>query len=212
MWKSRSSESSSRNAALIATIASVATSFATLALCYAWHQQQRLRNELLEWERKRQEERTGRIRAEVKLRKALKQQQHASNNNNNNNKDEHAMKLTTIGTIVSPYTKRMGTPRQGALVPSSRGFVQFSNSLSLPKPSMGLTNTVICGLFLDFMPIPPWPHRKRQRCDHHEVEASKSVNWRPDPRIDPMHWDYLWSPWTGGNPPPDACTFRPWIW
>jgi hypothetical protein len=80
-------------------------------------------NELIEWEQKRQEERTGRIRAEVKLRKALKQQQqqnqHASNNTNGSekNEDEHAMKLTTIGTIVSPYTKRMGTPRQGALVP-----------------------------------------------------------------------------------------------
>ena len=34
------------------------------------------------------------------------------------------MLLHSIGTVVSPYTKRMGTPRQAQLVPSSRGYVQ----------------------------------------------------------------------------------------
>ena len=37
----------------------------------------------------------------------------------------HNLLLRCIGTIVSPYTKRMGTPRQGALVPSGRGFIQL---------------------------------------------------------------------------------------
>ncbi len=39
----------------------------------------------------------------------------------------YLLQLQTIGTIVSPYTKRMGTPRQGALVPSGRGYVQLTN-------------------------------------------------------------------------------------
>jgi tRNA-Thr(GGU) m(6)t(6)A37 methyltransferase TsaA len=60
------------------------------------------------------------------LRNALKTQ--ASNNAAAD--DPHAMKMSTIGTIVSPYAKRMGTPRQGALVPSSRAFIQFASSLS----------------------------------------------------------------------------------
>lgn len=64
------------------------------------------------WIREREAERVGRIRAEVKLRTASKQ----------TSKDGD-MNLKRIGKIVSPFTKRMGTPRQGALVPSSRAFV-----------------------------------------------------------------------------------------
>ena len=40
--------------------------------------------------------------------------------------DPHRMMLQCIGTVVSPYTKRMGTPRQGSLVPSSRAFVELT--------------------------------------------------------------------------------------
>lgn len=36
------------------------------------------------------------------------------------------LELKCIGTIVSPFTKRMGTPRQGALAPNARGFVQLN--------------------------------------------------------------------------------------
>ena len=100
----------------------------TAALIYRWHQGSvaALRGDL---EKKRQEERTGRIRAEVKLRNALAQQKHLTGAADNTD-DPHEMKLSTIGTIVSPYTKRMGTPRQGMLVPSSRGYIQFTSSLS----------------------------------------------------------------------------------
>jgi tRNA-Thr(GGU) m(6)t(6)A37 methyltransferase TsaA len=123
---------------VVVGLALATSSLVTAAACYFWHQRQ-LEQKSRQWEQKRQEERTGRIRAEVKLRSALlKESQNATttnNNNNNNSKnskhtDPHAMNLSTIGTIVSPYTKRMGTPRQGALVPSSRGFVQFETTLS----------------------------------------------------------------------------------
>ena len=38
--------------------------------------------------------------------------------------------MKIIGTVVSPYTKRMGTPRQSLLVPSSRGYVDFAAATS----------------------------------------------------------------------------------
>ena len=117
----------SRGAADALAAATVA-GLATAVLCFFWHE--RKRNELeAAWENKRQEERTGRIRAEVKLRSALAREKRLSPCVADNS-DPHMMKLSTIGTVVSPYTKRMGTPRQGMLVPSSRGFIQFSSTLS----------------------------------------------------------------------------------
>jgi tRNA-Thr(GGU) m(6)t(6)A37 methyltransferase TsaA len=100
-------------AAAVATLTSIAT---CSSFWYLHHR--RVVNKLEQkWNQERQAERTGRIRAEVKLRTASKQ---ASENDGNN------MTLKRIGTVVSPYTKRMGTPRQGALVPASRAFVQLS--------------------------------------------------------------------------------------
>jgi tRNA (adenine37-N6)-methyltransferase len=66
------------------------------------------------WNQERQAERKGRIRAEIKLRNATKQ----------DTKDGE-ITMKRIGTVLSPYSKRMGTPRQGSLVPSSRGFIQL---------------------------------------------------------------------------------------
>lgn len=96
---------------------------ATSALFY-WYHLRRIRQLSIEWEGKRSAERKGRIRAEVKLRTALKQ--HHEGSTSKNESGDHVMALKCIGTITSPYTKRMGTPRQGALVPSSRGFVLIS--------------------------------------------------------------------------------------
>jgi tRNA-Thr(GGU) m(6)t(6)A37 methyltransferase TsaA len=118
--------SQSTTIALTATVAATITSLVTLGFSYNWYRTQ-IKEESQEWERRRQEERTGRIRAEKKLRNTLNQQRHSSQENAD---DPYAMKLSTIGTIVSPYTKRMGTPRQGALVPHSRGYIQFTKSLS----------------------------------------------------------------------------------
>ena len=111
---------------LITASASIA-SLLSVGLSYSWYQR-KYEKESKEWERRRQEERTGRIRAEQKLRNALNEHRH--NSEKGTSDDPHAMNLSTIGTVVSPYTKRMGTPRQGALVPNSRGFIQFSTSLS----------------------------------------------------------------------------------
>lgn len=102
------------------------------------------------WQARRQEERTGRIRAELKLRTLIKQQQQQStiqqgrNDNIETKKKKTAipanttMTLQAIGTIVSPYTKRMGTPRQGALVPSSRGHVVIHSSYCPPQALDGI--------------------------------------------------------------------------
>lgn len=125
-------------------------------------------------EERRKEERTGRIRAEVKLRsinkemealemaavadtvgnsdldgvvdnaeaevegadtdqsklclssKEKQQEQRRNKLKLQKLQDPHRMMLQCIGTVVSPYTKRMGTPRQGSLVPSSRAFVDLN--------------------------------------------------------------------------------------
>lgn len=151
---------------------------------------------IAEWTKRRDEERAGRIRAEIKLRTVLKNLQHLKssilmggngsgnsnsgigdnddndslcempslslssqataietasanddamnegrngeddtnhdNTTNTNSKNAarkkkqqppQTMTMRCIGTVTSPFGKRMGTPRQPALVPSSRGFV-----------------------------------------------------------------------------------------
>ncbi len=74
-----------------------------------------------QWEQKRAAERKGRIRTEIKLRTALKQQPQT--------KMANTFTLRQIGIVISPYTKRMGTPRQGSLTPSSRAYVEFSQHI-----------------------------------------------------------------------------------
>ncbi len=85
----------------------------------------------------RKSERTGRIRAEMKLRTLLKRRGGGVGGDDGGYDDdiddddgddatvERPLLLRRIGTMTSPYTKRMGTPRQGALVPSGRGYVQL---------------------------------------------------------------------------------------
>eukprot|EP00559_Dactyliosolen_fragilissimus_P007255 CAMPEP_0184866312 /NCGR_PEP_ID=MMETSP0580-20130426/21818_1 /TAXON_ID=1118495 /ORGANISM="Dactyliosolen fragilissimus" /LENGTH=395 /DNA_ID=CAMNT_0027365935 /DNA_START=82 /DNA_END=1269 /DNA_ORIENTATION=+ len=41
------------------------------------------------------------------------------------------MFLRCIGVVVSPFMKRMGTPRQGALAPDSRGYIQIDPSVAM---------------------------------------------------------------------------------
>jgi tRNA-Thr(GGU) m(6)t(6)A37 methyltransferase TsaA len=84
-------------------------------------------------EETRSAERKGRIRAEMKLRTQLKNERvddtsdlETSNGDvGDDAHKDHKLSLHCIGTVVSPYTKRMGTPRQGALVPSGRGYIQL---------------------------------------------------------------------------------------
>lgn len=135
------------------TTAATALSFllggaTTLALSF-WFHRHALQNISVDAEERRREERTGRIRAEVKLRQlwkektALEMKVNSKGNgttstNEYNSKGQQSsseqrqqqqdqiMILQCIGTVVSPYTKRMGTPRQGSLVPSSRAFIQLN--------------------------------------------------------------------------------------
>lgn len=136
---------------------------------YTYHRRQiQLKQEyearIAKLEETRRAERTGRVRAEMKLRTVLKNKKEDDDNtditNGNGNSivgrddedqdddaadetrtadDKQLRPLTfhRIGTIKSPYTKRMGTPRQGALVPSGRGCIQ----LDVPVECvMGLEN------------------------------------------------------------------------
>lgn len=165
----------------IMAIVTLSSSVLTGIVVHRWCGRQR-EQELDSWKNRRQEERKGRIRAEVKLRTALKEidrlqliqmdesrrrstdvvddrvdtfapsgehddhhdDKGSSRNDQDcahtrqNNKDENMMILRTIGSIVSPYTKRMGTPRQPQLVPSSRGFVQLHKQQVSGASMMGI--------------------------------------------------------------------------
>ena len=109
----------SNSTALVVTTAVLTTA----VVSYCVHRIS-LRRQVSHWQEKRAAERKGRIRAEVKLRTALKQ--HQPNNNDTTN---GTFLLKQIGAVISPYTKRMGTPRQGALAPSSRGYIEFTSSI-----------------------------------------------------------------------------------
>ena len=55
--------------------------------------------------------------------------------------------MHSIGTTVSPYTKRMGTPRQPQLVPSSRGYIE----LTIPPDSCaGMEKYSHCWILFEF--------------------------------------------------------------
>ena len=65
------------------------------------------------------------MRALCKEKEANELQLGNNQNGDSKKKAQNAMILQCIGTVVSPFTKRMGTPRQGSLVPSSRAFIQL---------------------------------------------------------------------------------------
>ncbi|KAL7541365.1 hypothetical protein ACHAXR_010842 [Thalassiosira sp. AJA248-18] len=140
-------------AAAAVVIATATAAFITALICSRHRKETDARIAKLEETRKA--ERTGRIRAEMKLRTYLKNQEASSlessrgfetageggdsddaagakQNNGTQKKhgtqqqqQQHNLLLNCIGTIVSPYTKRMGTPRQGAIVPSGRGYIEL---------------------------------------------------------------------------------------
>jgi tRNA (adenine37-N6)-methyltransferase len=118
---------------LAATALTAITASVTLSIGYYFHRQ-KLHALEQRAEHRRLEERRGRIRAEVQLRTVGKQKESLELHLNTKagTEDDHKMVLQCIGTIVSPFTKRMGTPRQGSLVPSSRAFIQ----LTIPMESL----------------------------------------------------------------------------
>lgn len=79
-------------------------------------------------------ERTGRTRAEMKVRslekEILKIETNGSTvakskNGSNKEKNNNKMIMKCIGEVISPFTKRMGTPRQGTLAPHSRAYIKL---------------------------------------------------------------------------------------
>lgn len=95
----------------------------------------------------RDSERKGRINAEIKLRSLLKEQEEIriaassafySKDGTSDTVDENPMLLRCIGTVKSPFTKRMGTPRQGALAPHSRGYIELNPSIAPMETLSGI--------------------------------------------------------------------------
>ena len=104
----------------------------------------------------REAERKGRIKAEILLRTTVKNAEiqriaassafyssneeqkdtkHANDNGTTNHStpvssNQNDMLLRCVGEVVSPFLKRMGTPRQGALVPHARGYIQMKSSVA----------------------------------------------------------------------------------
>jgi tRNA-Thr(GGU) m(6)t(6)A37 methyltransferase TsaA len=153
--------------ASVAIVVAASASAMAAAAGAVWASRKRYQGQIDRLKQLRQEERTGRIRAEVRLRAALKesqQQQHKQRQGGEISCRESEVhgdgleggeanlkgavtKVTTttatkdgaktttmlmrsIGTVASPFVKRMGTPRQPQLVPSARGYVDFHRHLS----------------------------------------------------------------------------------
>lgn len=117
---------------LVATAFGVTAAAAAAALLYTSRHIKKQEGRITKLEETRQAERKGRIRAEMKLRTHLKSVETniASGDSTTQNESDEStsssnLHLRCIGKIVSPYTKRMGTPRQGALVPTGRGYIQL---------------------------------------------------------------------------------------
>jgi tRNA-Thr(GGU) m(6)t(6)A37 methyltransferase TsaA len=97
----------------------------------------------------REAERKGRIKAEIQLRSAIKNEEEKrlsastafyDKEEAHEAHEEKPLLLRCIGTIVSPFTKRMGTPRQGALAPHARGYVELNTSIAPMETLSGIEN------------------------------------------------------------------------
>jgi len=108
------------------------------------------KKEIEKLENLREAERKGRIKAEILLRTTIKSQEEkriaassafyssASDQSKENSRENNDMLLKCIGTVVSPFVKRMGTPRQGALVPHGRGYIQLDHSMAPMETLSGI--------------------------------------------------------------------------
>lgn len=145
-------QSTSEGSFFVAAIA-LTSAISGAIVSYWWLERKRLK-EISILKERRQEERTGRIRAEIKLRTALKECIKQTSSLDVEVENLRAlsssptssptfsgaahMQLRAIGKIVSPYSKRMGTPRQPQLVPSSRGYIDLDQ---VPQASVsGITD------------------------------------------------------------------------
>jgi len=106
-------------------------SLTTAAGAYFYHKNKMRRLEARLTEQ-RMAERRGRIRAEVQLRNLTKKAAGGGITGSSDISSSSSASLAgpdntmkCIGKVVSPYTKRAGTPRQGQLAPSARGYIQL---------------------------------------------------------------------------------------
>ena len=130
---------------IIPFIAGTATTTITAAFLYHyWNKQNKSNLEKLQ--ELRAAERKGRIRAEIKLRELSKQVEA----NGFQNEDSSSLNMKCIGTISSSFTKRMGTPRQGALAPSARGYVQLIGKNCHPESIDGMEAYSHCWILFSF--------------------------------------------------------------
>ena len=115
---STTATSSKSNAIVLAVATCSCLTAATAYFFYKWHKHV-LSTQEEEWRRRRQEEQKGRIRAEARLRKIMKEKSLNDNErsaekmqNNDEKQPQRRVVIHSIGTTKSPYTKRTGTPRQ----------------------------------------------------------------------------------------------------
>ena len=64
--------------------------------------------------------------------------------------DKMDLNMKCIGTIVSPFTKRMGTPRQGALATNARGYVQLMTKNCHEETIDGMESYSHCWILFSF--------------------------------------------------------------
>jgi tRNA (adenine37-N6)-methyltransferase len=103
----------------LASILSTVICIEAIYIIYQSYSNARIREDLNHMNSKRNADRTGRIRAEKKLRENRKDEIQKS--------DGQHMKY--IGYIETPFPDRRGTPRQPLLVPSAHGRIKFNKQI-----------------------------------------------------------------------------------
>mmetsp|Transcript_18210 Transcript_18210/g.22303 ORF Transcript_18210/g.22303 Transcript_18210/m.22303 type:complete len:364 (-) Transcript_18210:183-1274(-) len=133
--------------ALSISIAASTAIATTLLLKYAKKKEVEIRK----FKELREAERKGRIKAEILLRTTIKNAEEKriaassafyskQNTEEESNTANHDFLLRCIGEVVSPFTKRMGTPRQGALAPHARGYIQLNHTVAPIETLSGIEN------------------------------------------------------------------------
>eukprot|EP01084_Bolivina_argentea_P116954 207733_1 len=97
-----------------------------------------LKSQLERMTKLRLEERKGRTNAEKLLRNKSKHETLNNNSNINKNDIVKYINFRIIGTFHSPFKDRRGTPRQGVLVPSAIGYIEWNSWLQTQSTLDGL--------------------------------------------------------------------------
>lgn len=133
------------------TIASISLTIITASLLL----KKRLKaneKEIQKLQELREAERKGRIKAEILLRSTIKDNEEkrfaassafynsksTGGDKETKHQNKHDMLLRCVGEVVSPFVKRMGTPRQGALAPHARGYIQLNQSVAPMETLSGI--------------------------------------------------------------------------